>query len=267
LQARALAVDTMPRTTKSRTVVAALAVSIALHGGGTAWATYCRDPLTVNGNEAVDVDILEPAPAVVVAPPEPTLDPRPEPTLQPKPEPRIVTAHHAPAQTPPVASPPPSPPSFGIRPDETAPEGETAVPIGDPAIADSNARGDARGVDAGVPGGSPGGKDGSVAGGKALPIVGPSYDAAYLNNAPPRYPAAARRMRLQGTVTIRALVGTDGHPQHVSLEKSSGMELLDNAALEAVQRWMFVPARQGTTPVAAEVDMPLRFRLEGMEAE
>jgi protein TonB len=74
-------------------------------------------------------------------------------------------------------------------------------------------------------------------------------------------------MRLQGTTTIRVLVGTDGHPQRVRLEESSGVELLDAAALEAVKRWSFVPARQGTTPVAAEVNVPLRFRLEGMEAE
>ena len=242
-------------------MIAALVVSIALHGGGTAWATRCPAQVTVNRSEVVDLDILEPAPPVVISPPEPT----PEPMPEPKPEPRVVMLQHPPAQPPPP--PPPPRPSFGIRPDETASEGETAFPIGDTTIADPTARGDAQGVDGGVPGGSPGGKEGSVAVGKALPIVAPSYDAAYLNNAPPRYPAVARRMRMQGTATIRALVGTDGHPQRVRLEKSSGVELLDDAALEAVQRWTFVPARQGATPMAAEVDVPLRFRLEGMEAQ
>jgi protein TonB len=243
-------------------MIAALAVSIAFHGGGTALATYSPVRVTVNRSQVVDIDILEPASPAVAPPPEPM----PEPTPEPKSEPRIVTPHHPPAQSSPL--PPPAPrPSFGIRPDETAAEGETAFPAGDTTIADPNARGDAHGVDGGAPGGSPGAKEGSVAGGKVLPLVAPSYDAAYLNNAPPRYPAVARRMRMQGTATIRALVGTDGHPQRVRLERSSGVELLDDAALEAVQRWTFVPARQGQTPVAAEVDVPLRFRLEGMEAE
>ncbi len=98
-------------------------------------------------------------------------------------------------------------------------------------------------------------------------MVGPSYNAAYLHNAPPRYPPAARRMRLQGTATIRVLVGPDGRPQRVRLEKSSGVGVLDDAALEAVQRWTFVPARQGATPLAAEVDVPLVFHLEGMDEE
>lgn len=241
-------------------MVAALAASIALHGGSTAWAMSAPVLVTENRSEVVDLDILEPALPVVVAPPEPTAEPTPEPQLEPKP----VTLHHRPAQPPP---PPPPRPSFGIPLDEAAPEGETTFPVSDTTTADPNARGDAHGVEGGVPGGTPGGKVGSDATGKALPVVAPSYDAAYLNNAPPRYPAVARRMRMQGTATIRVLVGTDGRPQRVRLEKSSGVELLDNAALEAVQRWTFVPARQGTTPIAAEVDVPLRFRLEGMEAE
>jgi len=91
--------------------------------------------------------------------------------------------------------------------------------------------------------------------------IGPSYDAAYLSNPVPPYPAAARRLKLQGTVTVRVLVTPDGHPKSVRLEKTSGVRLLDDAAVEAVQHWSFVPARRGDKPVAAEVDVPVRFKL------
>ena len=92
--------------------------------------------------------------------------------------------------------------------------------------------------------------------------IGPSYDAAYLNNPAPPYPAAARRLRLQGTATVRVLVSPDGRPKSVRLEKTSGVRILDDAALEAVHHWSFVPARRGDNPVAAEVDVPVRFRLD-----
>jgi protein TonB len=93
------------------------------------------------------------------------------------------------------------------------------------------------------------------------PVVGPSFDAAYLNNPAPRYPAIARKMRLQGVAIIRVMVTTEGRPNSVRLEKSSGARMLDEAALEAVQHWSFVPARRGDKAVPAEVDVPVRFRL------
>jgi protein TonB len=95
----------------------------------------------------------------------------------------------------------------------------------------------------------------------APPVIGPSFDAAYLSNPVPPYPAAARRLKLQGTATVRVLVSPDGHPRSVKLEKSSGARILDEAALQAVQHWSFVPARRGDKTIAAEVDVPVRFRL------
>jgi protein TonB len=101
-------------------------------------------------------------------------------------------------------------------------------------------------------------KDGS----EGQPAIGPSYSAAYLSNPAPKYPAAARRLRLQGTATVRVLVSAEGRPMTVTLQETSGTRALDEAALEAVQHWSFVPARRGSKPVAAEVDVPLRFTLK-----
>ena len=38
--------------------------------------------------------------------------------------------------------------------------------------------------------------------------------------------------------------------------------VLDDAALQTVRRWRFVPARRGDTPVESWVDVPIIFRLE-----
>jgi protein TonB len=94
------------------------------------------------------------------------------------------------------------------------------------------------------------------------PVVPPNFNAAYLNNPPPAYPSLARRMGEQGKVVLRVLVDTAGNPQNVELRASSGFDRLDAAALDAVRRWRFVPARQGEKPVAAWVLVPIIFTLE-----
>jgi protein TonB len=38
--------------------------------------------------------------------------------------------------------------------------------------------------------------------------------------------------------------------------------MLDEAAMNAVKHWSFVPARQGDTPIPAWVDVPILFRLK-----
>ena len=148
-EGRALAIDTMPRTAKYRPAVIAVAVSIALHGGA-ALATHDGDRREVNGSEvvALDVDILEPAVPLVVAPPDPMPESRPQPRM-------VVPMQHHPPTLPaaPGPPPPPPPPSFGVRPDETAPQGGADIQVGDTTNTDLNARGDAHGVDGGAPGG------------------------------------------------------------------------------------------------------------------
>ncbi|MDB6062219.1 MAG: energy transducer TonB [Verrucomicrobiaceae bacterium] len=87
-------------------------------------------------------------------------------------------------------------------------------------------------------------------------------DASYLNNPPPTYPAVALRQGWQGTVHLRVLVQPDGRPATITLEKSSGKKVLDDAALAAVQGWKFVPAKRGDDPIEGWVSFPIEFNLE-----
>jgi protein TonB len=89
------------------------------------------------------------------------------------------------------------------------------------------------------------------------------FDAAYLHNPAPVYPALSRRLGEQGRVLLRVRVTVDGEAGSVELEKGSGSSSLDQAALEAVKKWRFIPARRGEQPVGAWVLVPVRFSLEG----
>jgi periplasmic protein TonB len=97
----------------------------------------------------------------------------------------------------------------------------------------------------------------------APPVILPRFDAAYLQNPPPVYPALARRLGEQGRVLLRVLVTTTGLADRVEVKTSSGAQRLDQAALDAVKRWRFVPARQGDQAVSAWVVVPIAFSLEG----
>ncbi|PIF91195.1 outer membrane transport energization protein TonB [Acidovorax sp. 62] len=90
----------------------------------------------------------------------------------------------------------------------------------------------------------------------------PSSDAAYLNNPKPSYPAISKRMGEQGKVVLRVLIGTDGTPQKVEINKSSGYERLDRQAQEAVMRWRFVPGKRNGVPETMWNLVPVNFVLE-----
>ncbi len=92
--------------------------------------------------------------------------------------------------------------------------------------------------------------------------VQPVFSASYLNNPPPAYPLAARRRGHQGTVIVRAEISSDGDCRQAALKKGSGHPLLDKAAMEAVRKWRFVPAKRGNTAITAWVEVPITFKLE-----
>lgn len=100
--------------------------------------------------------------------------------------------------------------------------------------------------------------------GPAEPVViAARFDADYLDNPKPVYPHASRRLGEQGKVLLRVRVSADGAPENVDVKHSSGFPRLDQAALDAVSRWRFVPARRGAEAVSAWVLVPITFNLNG----
>ena len=88
------------------------------------------------------------------------------------------------------------------------------------------------------------------------------FDADYLKNPPPPYPAIARRMGAQGKVILRVAVSAHGTAEGVEVRTSSGSPRLDEAAANTVRHWKFVPARRADSPVASWVLVPINFKLE-----
>jgi protein TonB len=96
--------------------------------------------------------------------------------------------------------------------------------------------------------------------GPATPLQG--VQLRYLRAPAPAYPRDALLAGIQGTVTLRVLVGEDGAPLEVSIEHSSGNRSLDNAARNQVlRRWKFQPAIDNGRPVQAYGLIPVDFKL------
>jgi periplasmic protein TonB len=94
------------------------------------------------------------------------------------------------------------------------------------------------------------------------PVTAARFDADYLKNPPPAYPSISRRMREEGKVLLTVRVSAQGNAESVQVRQSSGFPRLDEAALEAVRQWRFVPARRGDEAIVASVIVPLIFRLD-----
>lgn len=75
----------------------------------------------------------------------------------------------------------------------------------------------------------------------------------------PGYPMLARQMKVQGAVTLQALIGRDGLIQ--DLHVLSGPPILANAALEAVRQWHFKPHYQGAETVETEAKITVNFTI------
>ncbi len=131
----------------------------------------------------------------------------------------------------------------------------------------SNGTGSGGGIGSGSGGGvgsgrGPGvgpGWGGGVGGGPYR--VGGGVSAPRILYAPdPDYSEEARKAKYQGTVVLWVVVGPDGRPRDVRVQRSLGLGL-DEKAMEAVRTWKFEPARKDGQPVAVQINVEVNFRL------
>lgn len=86
-------------------------------------------------------------------------------------------------------------------------------------------------------------------------------DPTYLDYPEPPFPLAAQRRRQEGVVLLTVRVSAQGRATRVDLTQSSGFAILDEAAEAAVRRWVFEPARLDSQAVAADITVPVHFKL------
>jgi len=78
---------------------------------------------------------------------------------------------------------------------------------------------------------------------------------------PAVYPPRSIELGQQGEVLVRVRLQPDGAAAEIMVWRSSNFPLLDRAALTAVRGWHFLPALRDGRPVAAWVEIPIRFHL------
>jgi protein TonB len=210
--------------------VAGIVVAVALHIAAI-YLLLQYEPARIALTHAVPLMVSliapkAPEPKVALPKPLPVKQISQKPRIEP-PQPVLAAAPAAPS----AISVPPAPPVAPPTPIESAPPPTATQP--------------------------------AVHGVAPAPVVPPIFNANYLNNPAPDYPHMARRRGHQGKVVLRVYVGTAGTADQVQIHNGSGHDVLDQAALNAVRRWRFVPARQGDQPVAAWVLVPITFTLEG----
>ncbi|MFC4311209.1 TonB family protein [Steroidobacter flavus] len=88
-----------------------------------------------------------------------------------------------------------------------------------------------------------------------------AQDLKTSNRVEPSYPPASRRAGEEGTVRLKVLVDEKGRPKDVTVANSSGFARLDEAAMQAVRKWRFVAATDGTNPISAWTQVAITFRL------
>jgi len=85
-----------------------------------------------------------------------------------------------------------------------------------------------------------------------------------LSQVEPTYPERARQAGLEGTVVLKIQILENGRPGHVGVYRSSGSDLLDDAAIDAVRQWRFIPAKNRASgqTIVCYTTMPVVFRLK-----
>lgn len=99
----------------------------------------------------------------------------------------------------------------------------------------------------------------------AVPVatakVLPSTDADDLYNPNQRYPRMSQTMGEQGTVMVRILIGANGLPLKAELQKTSGFERLDQAALDFVMQSRYKPGTLGGKPTEMWMGREVKYIL------
>lgn len=88
-------------------------------------------------------------------------------------------------------------------------------------------------------------------------VMSPAIDSAQC--PPPEYPRRAQRLRWHGSTLLLVDVNASGNPAKITIRTSSGYEILDNAAIKAVEQWHFHPQKRNGVAEAGQLLVPIRF--------
>jgi TonB family protein len=81
-----------------------------------------------------------------------------------------------------------------------------------------------------------------------------------LHKVEPEYSEDARKAKYSGTVVLYIEIDATGHATNIRVQRSLGMGL-DEKAVEAVKKWLFVPGKENGKPVTVPATVEVNFRL------
>jgi len=136
-----------------------------------------------------------------------------------------------------------------------------------PASVPSNGTGSGGGIGSGSGGGVGSGSGpgfgpghGGGTGGGAFRVGGGVSAPKAIYSPDPEYSEEARKAKFQGTCVLWLVVGPDGRPRDIRVQRTLGLGL-DEKAIEAVKTWRFDPAMKDGKPVAVQINVEVSFRL------
>jgi periplasmic protein TonB len=186
------------------------------------------------------------------------------------------------APPPPPPPPPPAAPVKAVQMVSQIVNGQLLAPNKIPKtvkmIKEEEAPPPATGVAGGVVGGVPGGQSGGVIG-SLISAANHSSTAPKAEEIPKRlvvsqgvslgmlqsqiepvYPMIAKRARVQGRVTLRAVISAQGTIE--SLQVIDGHPVLVGAAMDAVKQWRYKPYLLSGQPVEVETTVFVNFHID-----
>ena len=90
---------------------------------------------------------------------------------------------------------------------------------------------------------------------------GESIAPCFLHRELPRYPMVARRIGKEGKVVLRLAIDEKGNLLDVEVLEKAGYGFTE-AAVEAVKKSTFLPAKKDGKPIACRAILPIRFQLK-----
>ncbi|MGA7693717.1 MAG: energy transducer TonB [Candidatus Sulfotelmatobacter sp.] len=96
---------------------------------------------------------------------------------------------------------------------------------------------------------------------KRIRVASRVAEANLIHDVTPQYPPEAGRARLEGTVVLMAVIGSDGSVRDVRVE--SGLPVLAQAAIDAVKQWRYKPYLVDGEPVEVDSRITINFTLSG----
>jgi len=94
-------------------------------------------------------------------------------------------------------------------------------------------------------------------------IVGARIDRRFVRDLQPPYPPAMQRAEMEGSVTVRVLVGVDGRVLRVEAVRVDQEAFLAATRDWALRKWRFEPATRDGVPYEAWLVQTVRFTLGG----